>query len=611
VNERTSARRALIIVVVATLLGLGVIAFGLFRLASWLQPETRGSVARQAPRTEVEPQPALDAVRRSRLFAAAGGTVEDEPSALPAEHPFARIRVSGRVFDAMDGTPISGATVRVRPRFEEPRLGPPEGDGSAAFVSRGDGTFAMKGIPPGNFDVEVGAAGYVLGRFGFKKYSALEDDDGFDFGLLPSATVSGRVLSSGGSAVAGARIAAVGPDGIIGDSAHGTSSDDDGRFLLEGIDRDASLLVTHPRFAPAVVPSIAGGAERVVTLNAGLEVSGTVRGENGPIAGARIEPGEVVQGLRAAGSGGVESDRDGRFVLHTELGWRVALRASAVGYRTTEIRVDAAPGHAPSADFVLERAQSFNGRVLTAEGAPAAHARIVVSSDRWGSTAMGETDSTGRFSVSGVSRAGPYHVFIAHHAYPPMSVQEGALEGAHEYRLEPESRILGRVFDPRTGTPVTRYQYQLRGPLRSQSGAVSVSGALEIDQLAAGTYSLTVRSDGYQPSSIDGIVVSRGEATKTIDVAMRPGGRIEGRVSGTWDGELLVYAFRDNGVFAGGAAVDSDGAFTLGDLSEGTYVVRAEGGGMQGESGQFRVEPGAAFTGVSITLAHAPVVPEP
>src|SRR5207244_12053836 len=129
---------------------------------------------------------------------------------------------------------------------------------------------------------EVSASGYMPARSSFKKLSEVEDDDGFDFGLLRASSVEGRVVTTGGKPVAGALIAAVyGRDLLIGTQTLLATSGADGRFVLDPVDaRDITLFATHPRYQPVTTLLSAGddGPREVeILMPAGRRITGTVR----------------------------------------------------------------------------------------------------------------------------------------------------------------------------------------------------------------------------------------------------------------------------------------------------------------------------------------------
>jgi carboxypeptidase family protein len=576
---------------------------------------------------------------------------DDEPPAVPRDHPFAKTRITGRVFDIETGAGIGGALVRIKPTFGAPRLGTPAGDGSVAYTTQSDGSYAMKGIPPGTFDLEVSASGFTPARSSFKKFSALEDDDGFDVGLLHGGTLEGRVLTRAGEPIAGAQVYATASEAIsIHKDSTLASTDASGRFILDPVDaRALHLYAAHPKYGSAVLTLPAGdGFERhvEVILRSRTELRGHVRDADGPVAGAlvtvalqRVEERLVSLSAEAKFSG-VRTDHDGAFELTVADSDPVVVIVRAAGYEQAShlvgegagVRRNTVSRHGARAidegedgplirdiEIVLEQAYEFTGQVLGSDGAPALKAEVIVTQ----STPRGRrpaiiawTDGQGRFRAEGVPKTGPYSVTIRHFAHPPLIVTEEDIRGDHRYRLEPQARILGSIVDAASGRPVPKYQYTVSGPLRRQASAVSVSGAFEVDQLPPGTYSLAFDAAGYEPGSIESVSVESGETMRNLVVRMKQAGSIVGRIQGgALAGVVIVRARDRDSRLEAEAVVSEDGGFSFDDLPSGSYTLTAVGDGEQGElRGEIqdvRVESGGVTRNIDIVLAPAPTESDP
>jgi hypothetical protein len=556
----------------------------------------------------------------------AGAAASEEVSGVPDDHPFAKTRMTGRVYDGATEEGITGALITVRPTYGEPRLGrkPGTGDGSVTFVSGHAGAFALKGIPPGSFDIEVSASGYMPMTTSFRKFSAVEDDEGFDFPLDRASVIEGRIADASGRPIEGVHVAALGPhDQAVRGANTRAISDANGRFVLDPVDAGpVSLVASHPGFQPVVqeVPfSETPTREVEIVLAGGRRLVGTVRSAEGPIPGARVRiellhtETRVVYFTRGAENESgfsVATGLDGRFQMTAPAVGHVTLRATADGFRPgvrgLMIEPGAEAGEPVVADFLLEAGAELTGRVLEHDGKPATRARVLVATEHGGS-GEDETDEAGRFRIGGLPPRGPYAVTIHHHANPPLTIQEKDIAGAREYRLEAPGRILGRIVDAATGQPITRYGYRVRGPVRMRNYAVSLSGSLEIEQLPPGSYTLVVEADDYQPALVEGIVVSLGQDVQGVEVRMRRGGTIEGRVHGAPNAEILVQAFiGDEGEpeFEAGTVAGNDGGFKLENLREGAYTLVAVAGSAHGEIQNVLVSGEGTVRGVEIQLVQ-------
>jgi hypothetical protein len=607
----------LIAAVVFGAIGLGAIAFGLYRVVDWLRPPPI-----EMPPPEMRAEPGLQQFlphSPRRLLARQAPTPDtEEAPAVPSDHPFAKTRVTGRVFDIETGEGIAGALVRVRPTFGDPRLGPSKGDGSASFTSRADGSYAMKGIPPGTFDLDVSATGYAPAKSGFKKFTALEDDDGFDVGLTRGGVLEGRVTQKDGRPIAGAQIFATTGEGIsLRKDSKLVTSAADGRFLIDPVDaRALQVMAMHPFFGTQVVhlsPSESPERSVEIVLDAARKIAGHVRDDAGPVGDARVtialqrSSNRMVSVSPELGAAAVKVDRNGAFTVAVPESGPVVLVASAPGYEQSSQMIPEGKTGDQEIEIVLAEAIQFSGRVLGANGRPAVKAEVLVApmSSRRGSL-QATTDDGGRFRIDGLPKSGPYRVVIQHFAHPALMTTEEDLRGEHQYRLEPQARILGNILDANSGTPITRYRYSLEGAMHRQSWAVSVSGAFEVDQLAAGTYALSVHADGYEETSVSGIDVASGQTVQGVQVRMRPAGTIVGRVRGGGQGEMIAQAWDQDGRLEEEQAVAEDGAFSLAGVRSGTYtiivVASGETGAMRGEVQNVRVESGAVTGGIEVSL---------
>jgi hypothetical protein len=554
---------------------------------------------------------------------------EHEPLAVPPDHPFAKTRITGRVFDIDTGEGIAGAVVRIGPSFGAPKLGPLSGDGTLAYSTLADGSYSMRGVPPGTFDLDVSASGFLPARSSFKKFSAVEDDDGFDVGLLRGGTLEGRVTTADHRPIGGAQVFATANESLTihRDSTIATT-DASGRFLLDPVDvRALHVYAAHPKYGSAVALVGGDGLDRriEIVLDAGRRVRGCVRDADGPIEHASVAIGlqrlanRLVSLAVDSRFSGVDTDRDGRFEINAADSDPVVLIVRAPGYEQASHVVGEGgrardEGPAAEIEIVLEPAFAFNGEVLGADARPASNAEVMIAAAARGrrSALSTWTDDQGHFRIDGVPKNGPYAVTIRHFAHPTLSVTEDDVRGERRYRLEPEARIQGNIVDAATGRAITKYQYDVRGPVRRQASAVSISGAFEIDQLTPGVYAMTVEASGYETSSLEGVAVEKGQIVKGLVIRMKPAGAIVGQIRGAAiAGVIIVHAWDQAKQLEAEAVAADDGHFSFNDLPTGTYTLTAFGDGddhgeLRGEVQDVRVESGAVTKDIEIIVAPGP-----
>jgi hypothetical protein len=301
------------------------------------------------------------------LLGGSGGTLDPEIEMVRAVERHGRVDAAGARIAAWP--PDHPRSPEVRRALERAGL-----DWTA--VSRADGTFTLRQLPPG-----VPLAVVAEAPAGFA-----DGIDTFDLVLRPWPVTDGDVVDEHGTPVAGAL--------VRGQRVRGFSGPD-GRFRLHG-PVEGELVVSHPEFASVIVRE----AARIVLP----------RGES--IRGVVDPPGALV----IAGPRSAYADARGAFelrgldrknhVVHFHAAGRVARAIDA-----------AVPG--PPLDVALERAGRLEGRV-TRRGAPVAGARVLAVSE-WAFD-QATTDAEGRFALERVPERAPFAVRV--------------VAGASEVRIE-------------------------------------------------------------------------------------------------------------------------------------------------------------------------------
>jgi hypothetical protein len=620
----TRKRHPVIIAGVVSSLAFAGIGLVLYRVVEWLRPPPI-----EGPPPELRAEPGLQqfvpSARRPLLALEKPRSDEEEAPAVPPEHPFAKTKITGRVYDLETNEGIVGAIVRIRPTFGVPKLGPPAGDGSVTYTTRSDGSYAMKGIPPGSFDLEVNATGYAPSKSGFKKFTALEDDDGFDVGLLRGGSIEGRVRLPDGKPVDGARVSASAAETFaLGEGTTLATTNDAGMFVLDPVEaRELRVMATHPKFGTKIVALPASEdpiREVEIVLDGARIVRGHVTDGRAPIARAHVVAGlqRIDERIVAVAAGekrfGVNTDDEGAFEIAVPASTPSVLLAEAAGFEHGTLLLGDNGEGEDNVELVLQPAIEFAGRVVASNGQPAVRAQIGIMPLAGGRRVLeGSTDDQGRFRIDGVSKRGPYRVVIQHFEHPTFITTEQQVGVDHRYELEAQGRILGVIVDAISGGPVTRYQYAVAGPTRRSAGAVSISGSFEVDQLPAGNYSLSIDAEGYESAFVESITVSEGQTVEGVTVRLKPAGAIVGRVRGGSPGNVIVHAWDQESRLEAEAMVSEDGGFSIDDLPSGTYTLTAVAesteGELRGEVQNVTVQSGSVTRGIEIALSPVPSPP--
>jgi uncharacterized GH25 family protein len=341
--------------------------------------------------------------------------------------------------------------------------------------------------------------------------------------------------------------------------------------------------------------------------------SGVVLDEGGrPVAGAAIDlvssVGSATEPLPKEGSAvSARSDQQGRFKSRLSQGsWD--LRAGAPGLVATVVRgIVVGPGRTPVdlGTVVLHRGGTLEGQVVDPQGKPVAGCQVRVlpaggmTSTRFFAAGVQEENTEtlsgpdGGFTLTGLPEGRPVALVVSGEGYLSAALRGISIPAEHPLRvtLSPGSRISGRVVDE-SGAPVTRAQvlavYEGQGP--GGGGAtesLDENGGFVIENVSPGRFTLAVAAPGFQPAQRKGIEVVAGKDVSGLEVTVRKGATVEGRVT-TTEGRPVAGAHlrvmptgnAGNPLLAAlglpEAVADGDGAYQLAGVPEGTRSIVAE-----------------------------------
>ncbi len=508
-------------------------------------------------------------------------------------------RIEGLAIDAESGRPLTDFAVSYEVRDRGGRIvfrgGSPGGaltPGEKLEVHDEEGRFALDGVPPGTWDVEVASRGYESGRAGSV---ALEEGGvagGVEVRLRRGATLAGRVLEAGSARpVADAVVEAEAQGGEpaflrFGDDGEGgVRTDADGRFEIVGLAPGSySVSASHPDFAEAAETVLLKGqaASVELRLGRGSRLSGVVVSGGRPVPGASVAlaaAGEGFGGPFGPGSQGVTSDDAGRFRFERLTPGRYTLTATLRGQTSSPVEA-VLQGSGSRDDLVLELSGGAVIRGLV-KGLPDAERGGV----RVGANgpeqyyASARTNADGSFELAGAP-VGPISLTArtgdfasgSRSASGQVVVPEGQAEVGAEIVFETGFRIDGRFT--RAGEPVPEAHvvaFSRGGAGRSSSGSTDASGSFTLEGLAAGSYEVRASTFGQSGRSTSArqTVELRGDLTLDLEA---PLGRLSGVVLEAETrrpiGGAVVELQAGEGALER-AATDSAGRFELEDLDPG------------------------------------------
>lgn len=562
---------------------------GFFGRSTFTTEDPRLSGASTEPSTKQAKAPSTSNRRPLASIPSVAGEAPSTPGFVGAGHPFANVRVTGRVSDAVTGAGISGATVEVS---RDEATGAEER--VVSVTSGPDGQYVLLGIPPGRYQLLASASGYHPMDAYLWKSTVAEDVPGPDLALRVARVIRGRVLDAMRRPVAGAKVQCSVHCRFDGGFV---STAVDGRFVLDPVDIEpVVLLASKAGVGYRSTPALAGIAEIEVVLESPHTLRGHVVADGQPVAGASVSvtslslpyqgastppesqiPQDAPRSFFSAEdlSVGATSGADGRFSLELPAMASAVLRVAAQGFQGRSISVARSD---TEVIVELSAAAHLAGEVRTSAGAPAEGAQVRVKFGvphvhnpqfRSSETKYTTTDIAGRFIVNGLPRRGPYDVGITFPQHQTLLETVASSEGVHQFVLVEEPKrgwLCGRVVDATTRAPITRLQARVGGePGRTFH---SPSGSLEFDGLEVGNHRLEVSAEGYVTQVFEPVRAEPERPTSPPEFRLSRAGVVTGRVVGAGTGVVVIASDRDDYRMERAGA---DGSFRFAGLPAGTW----------------------------------------
>lgn len=508
----------------------------------------------------------------------------EPPTAEPLEvvlEPAARIR--GTVEDPTGG-PVPAAQLRLRALSPPPGtvgVELPRGGNTRDLRAEGDGSFTIVEVAPGKVTLEAWAEGFVPHEPVELEIPATGGLDGVRLVLDHGATVAGRVSTTEGEPVAGARLR-IGP-------SQG-ASDAEGLYRLSGVALGVrGLVLTHPEWERQIREvDVQPGLNKVdLTVSGGQTVSGRVIDEAGaPTAGARVELAR--RSDRDPRRYSAMSGADGGFRFAAVAEGRYDLTAEAEGFAPTLLadRLEVAGEAVGGLELVLRRGTTVAGRLLGLDLDELA--AVEVAAEHAGRAARaGRVDYAGRYEIT--------------HLEPGDWWLRARLAGG---RRQAEARVVVASGEPRVerdlefssglvltgqvlyeGRPLASTHVDLRGLeiAAVRSVATDHQGSFRIEDLDPGRYRIDLANPQQLLTHTEDLEL-RGDREMVFELATAAlTGRVVAAETGEPVAEALVYVQRLLGTGEPGplttVGTDATGAFTLARLAAARYrlTLRADG----------------------------------
>lgn len=499
---------------------------------------------------------------RQTVTAATGG----DPLDVALE---AGLVVQGFVVDA-EGQPIPQARVQLQQGRRDRRR----------TETDAQGQFRIAGLGEDECDLEISSRGYL-------DHKAPVDPLQGELGQIEmgkAIVLAGVVLDPDGNLLAGARVRAQaeqpeddrdqmregrrgGRDrgragrgdrggrprfgGRFGRTASaGDWTDAEGRFevqLPQG-DGDWSVTASYRGLVDGKIEGLrVTGADidgLSINLDRGALIQGKITAPGGaPVANANVTlRNNDSRGWRGM-PGVARSDVDGYYQLPGLDAGSFELRVQAEGFANFESELEIDARRSVPFDVVLERETILLGQVLDEAGNPVPSARVRVRADE-GRNRFGRGDVNGAFEVGGLGR-GLVDVTVDAEGFETWRGTEiDPTQGALSVVMIQAYNFVGVVIDQETGEPVANATVSARStaePTREERetrrwrggggrARTNTDGEFELDDLAAGEYTLEVRAENYITTETDALPIPGVNGDDSITIELRSGGRIRGKI---------------------------------------------------------------------------------
>ena len=558
----------------------------------------------------------VSAIHRAYLDKHENGVevVEDEDAPYVTFELVTGATVTGKIYETDSRRGVAGITVNA------------QGSGTRKNIeSREDGTYALGGLKPGNYEISLTLRGtpyQVRGRVPIQTVSIQDPEEvlaNIDFGVAAAGTVWGYIKDYEGEPIENMQAILVSSESIFAQVVDAAvkkappisdSSDEEGYYALYGVplDREWRVHGMSDTLTPQLSePFFLTESDRSVRVDLfivdGSSVSGkVVDSESGAAIGEAqvvcvpqysklFAPVDKPQAVRED-----TSEENGTFLMPNLPEGDYQVMAYAEGYKVvtqgTRIKTDGikdVTGVVVRLRPVGAGDYSVFGTVRDSNGRPIVDARLELTSVSTFATSAANMDTTsdsrGRFEFTGVD-TGMLILNASAEGFASRVVQEVRFEEEVNVVLESLASITGRVTVRETGQPpaggtvtaTAMVAAESTGFLAFAAAAERRSSGIQPDgsygmNLPEGRYTFEARSTGYTPSTVT-IDVVEGEAQTGVDIQIsQRGGSISGRVR-TADSTSPSGAV----VQINAAAAQAANIFGItGDAQSSNVVVGAEG----------------------------------
>lgn len=506
------------------------------------------------------------------------------------------VSIEGRVVDGA-GVPVAGAEVTAATERRGFRARGRVPDREGQIRTDPEGRFAVVDLAPDQpVTLSVSKEGY-----GSEDVSGLRPptEEPVVVVLRPAGRLRGRVVDSQGDPIQDAVVAAH-PDpramtsmnGMRGSRPMWTQTDDDGRFLIEGVEPgvlqvSADAEAYQEQVRTGIEVAAGQDLEFNFELRTGAVVEGTVTTSDGePVAGALLNIRRQVEG-EAYLSGGAsgQSDVEGRYRIDGVPTGPASISVFHASRERLKKSVEVRPG-TTVVDLVLERGFEVSGQVVDAYGKPVGGAAMSIQALRpeglrvsSGPVQMSRADGT--FTLTGVE-AGELAVTAEREGYAPARSEAFEVAGdvtglLLELRRGAtlKGRIVGLELDELGSLEIMAFNPQ--GGMRQ--GRVDFAAEYAFEGLGPGRWFLRAQVTSSGRTTALQVEVPEGVTEVGRDIEFGVGFTLSGVVLDAGRPLPGAHVIAGNSMESmGQVETGTDGRFHIEGLKAGSYQVMVMSG---------------------------------
>ncbi|MBI5760356.1 MAG: carboxypeptidase regulatory-like domain-containing protein, partial [Planctomycetales bacterium] len=514
--------------------------------------------------------------------------------------------VSGRLFLNDTMHPLSGPTILLVEQSTNRTFTTP---------ASSDGTFLFPRIDqPGTYDVKV--EGYIL-LSPVSVTAGTSDVTGVNLLVTPAATISGRVLLAvGGAPVADAAVMAY----LAGGTSFVATTQGDGTYTIPNVPAGTyTVQAGESSYVRSMVSNILVGAgAKVQNVNLAIEVAGKISGKvNGPsgvLTGATVS----VYGADGVpiGSGSVSS-ATGDYTIGGLPAGQFTVQASANGF---------APAYLPNVsisagvtltnqNLTLSAGGSASGIVNSLASGTAVVAAVIVASKAGVDMAVTNSDTDGSFSLPNLAPGSyTFTAFLPGFASTTVnaSVVANQTTNLGTLNMATSASVSGTVVRTSNSTGVGGLRVTAwTGGLAVGEAITDSNGGFAMNDLAFGTYLVTVGGEGQSIIASSSAILSSGTPAATSNFSLPIVGSITGTVfesNGVTPVTSAAVTLVSGATQLTSTITGADGRYQFYLTAPGTYGVQAVSTGAAfGSQNNLVIASGTDLTAINLVAGTAVV----